>query len=921
MSEKKAFVVSHTHWDREWYLTYHQFRVKLVEIVSKILTALENETDFDYFLLDGQAVVLEDYLEVKPEDRKLITRLVQEKRLGIGPWYILPDEFLVSGEATIRNLLTGHKVCAEFGGAQKEGYMPDTFGHLAQIPQILKRAGIESFIYTRGNGDEITKLGLEYIWQGPDGSEVIAINQCNGYCNAGGLGYQEIWEAHTNRAVDIDRAVEQIDDLLKKMEPLANGSNYLINNGCDHFPPQKNFSAIMTALNKAYPEIEFKQASMSDYIEAVKEAGVARKRFCGELLYGKDHLILSGVWSARMYLKQANEYCQTLLEKYVEPLASYAHFCLGQSYQDGLIEYAWKLLLKNHPHDSICGCSTDDVHAEMETRFEGVIQTGEQILRMIAERMTPNFAAQTDNDDQTALAVINPLPCERAEIVERLYVLQPGVRFDDLELVDQDGKAVACELLEQKYVERFWNIDYRSELTARKQLTQFGVYLEHFGTRIVKSEAESADFDEYIHLRFMAENLPALGHRQFYLQLRDKSTPRLTPVAGVQVANNWLSNEFLEVTVYPNGTFDLLDKGSGELYSGLNRLESTDDVGDEYDYSPAQESQTIHTDNISGSISTVQATALVGQLAVIFDFDLPEAIKADRRARAAGLVECRTEIMITLRAKSRMVEITTTFDNQARDHRLRVEFPAQVETDSLVSEGQFYLNSRPTDISEQKDWVQEPTGSYPQQGYSAVTGGKRGLAVLNRGLPEIAPLVDSADLSGLSLTLLRSVDWLSRDDLSARKCLNAGPTVYTPDALCPGVRSYQYAVVPFTGDLIEAGIALWSDRFRCPPLTKQGVRDNHLVSGTDLLKKNSNQTNVTMVKKHDKHDTLVVRLYNMASNNVSESLVLGLRIEKAWQINLLEERKSEIEVREGSIIDLELSGCEIAGVEIQFCKI
>jgi len=918
--QKTAYIVSHTHWDREWYLTYHQFRVKLVGIVKGILSKLENDIDFKYFLLDGQAIAVEDYLEVCPEDRERIVKLVKAKRLGIGPWYILSDEFLVSGEATVRNLLIGHQVCAEMGGVQKEGYLPDSFGHPAQIPQILKRAGIDSFIYTRGSGDELTELGLEYIWQGPDGSEVIAINQCDGYCNAGGLGYQEIWEAHTNRAVEVPRAVEQVNQLIGRMAELSNGDIYLVNNGCDHFPVQKDFGKIIAALQESNPEIDFVHTSLSEYIDAVKKARIATKQYSGELVAGKDHLILSGVWSARIYLKQANEFCQTLLEKYVEPVAAYAHFCLGHEYPGGLIEYAWKLLLKNHPHDSICGCSTDEVHAEMETRFEGVDQTGEQILRGVAELVAPNFAAKATDDGQTLLTVINPLPCERTEVVDRLVVLQPGTRLADLELVDQNGKVIGFELLEQKYIERFWNVDYRSELSAQKQLALFGVYLDHYGERIIKSEQESADYDEFIHLQFLAERLPALGHTQFYLRPRDNNSARI-PVAGtVEVSGNQISNEFYELTVSRDGRFDLLDKDSGELYRGLNRLEDTEDVGDEYDYSPASISKTIFSDGITGAISVVEATGLVGRLGVLFNLELPESIEADRRERSGRVVPCQCEALITLRTGSRIVEIETRFDNQVRDHRLRVQFPAEVRTDKIESEGQFFINSRPVKVSPKADWAQPPTGTYPQQGFSAVTGADRGLAVLNRGLPEVAPLVDQGGLVGLSLTLLRSVDWLSRDDLPTRKCANAGPTLYTPDALCLGMRTYRYGVMPVNGNLIDSDLSAESDRYRCPVLTKQGVVDNHLAGTSDFLRKTTRMTSITMVKKHVKRSTLLIRLYNMTPNIVEERLVLGLMIEKAWLTNLLEERQAELEVEDGSVVNLELRGSEIVGIEIQFCK-
>ena len=142
---KTVYVVSHTHWDREWYKPYHQFRIDLSRIIKGILDTLENDEHFKHFLLDGQSIVLEDYLEIHPEDESRIEKLVMEGSLSVGPWYILPDEFLVSAEATVRNLIYGHRVAGRMGRVQKVGYMPDSFGHIAQMPQILKQVGIDSF--------------------------------------------------------------------------------------------------------------------------------------------------------------------------------------------------------------------------------------------------------------------------------------------------------------------------------------------------------------------------------------------------------------------------------------------------------------------------------------------------------------------------------------------------------------------------------------------------------------------------------------------------------------------------------------------------------------------------------------------------------------------------------------------------------
>ena len=173
-------LISHTHWDREWYLTFQQFRLKLVHLIDNLLDLLDSDADFKYFMLDGQTIVLDDYLLMRPERADDLRRHIRKGRLLIGPWYILPDEFLVSPEATIRNLLEGERTCRRFGAKMMSGYLPDPFGHIGQMPQILRGFGIESACLWRGLSDE----PCEFWWQASDGSSVLMAYLRESYSNA-----------------------------------------------------------------------------------------------------------------------------------------------------------------------------------------------------------------------------------------------------------------------------------------------------------------------------------------------------------------------------------------------------------------------------------------------------------------------------------------------------------------------------------------------------------------------------------------------------------------------------------------------------------------------------------------------------------------------------------------------------------------
>jgi len=917
----KVHVVSHTHWDREWYETFHTFRVHLARVVKRVLAALEDDPEFRHFLLDGQTILLEDYVAAHPEDEGRIRALVASGALAVGPWYVLPDEFLIGAESHVRNLLIGHAVGRRFGGVQKVGYMPDSFGHVAQVPQLLRLAGMDAFVYTRGNGDEIEETGHEFLWEAPDGSSVLAINQCGGYCNGAGLGFDEIWHAHTRRNVSVERAVEQVTELFDKMEHLSRGDVVLLNNGCDHFPPQQAFGAVMAALRKAFPGTEFVHSELASFLDDVRSAGFAKNRFRGELVAGKLHHILSGVWSARMPLKQRNERCQGLLANQLEPLCAYTHFVHGRPYPSGLAGYAWKLLLENAPHDSICGCSTDAVHRDMEPRFDGVEQTAVKLLADELETLAPTFARDAGNDRHTVLCVANSLPIARNEVVDRWVVLQPfGIDPDRLALVDEDGRDVPFDMVYDCTLERFWGVDYRTLLEYEEQDRLLADCMESFGARILKPAEERDVHDTFLHLQFRAD-LPALGHRN--LRLIERGTANaVRPSPAVRVHDRTIENEHCRVTLYDDGTLDLEHRAGGRVWRGLNVLEDSEDVGDEYDYSPAEDGETITSADAedAGVVEVVEEARFAATLRATFTLPLPEAILGHRQARSPERVACGVQVDVRLVSGSPLVRIETTFENLVEDHRLRAHFPSLAQTDRVLSDGHFFTNERPLEPTTGEDWRQPHPGTYPQQDFSLLEDGRVGVAILNRGLPEFEPLRDGSGAAGLALTLVRSVGWLSRDDFPTRRHQNAGPTIATPEAQCPGLHVFRYALAPFEGDWVTAGIKALSQAYRTPPLVVQGVEDLECRGAGSFLETVSGRTHVTAVKKHEERDTLVVRFYALTGEGVLETLRFGRDVASAWRTDLLEERLGDLTVTGGRAVEVPVRGHEIVTVEIAFAS-
>jgi alpha-mannosidase len=215
------FIVSHTHWDREWYEPFQVFRARLVRCIDQLLAIFETDSDYQYFMLDGQTIVLEDYLEVRPEREQILRDLVIAGKLDIGPWYILPDEFLVSGEALIRNLQRGIRLARDFGNTMKAGYIPDPFGHISQMPQILRGFDLNTAILRRGLADEPTELW----WQAPDGTRVLLCYLRNSYDNL----------AFVPR--DPAGFIEALEEQRASLTPHTLTENLLLMNGTDHMEP------------------------------------------------------------------------------------------------------------------------------------------------------------------------------------------------------------------------------------------------------------------------------------------------------------------------------------------------------------------------------------------------------------------------------------------------------------------------------------------------------------------------------------------------------------------------------------------------------------------------------------------------------------------------------------------------------------
>lgn len=432
-------LVSHTHWDREWHETFQQFRLKLVHLVDGLLHILATDEQYRFFMLDGQTIVLEDYLHMRPEKEAILKGYIQQGRILIGPWYILPDEFLVSPEATIRNLLEGDRTARGFGAKMEIGYLPDTFGHIGQMPQILDGFGLKTACIWRGVGDQSN----EFWWAAPDGSRVLMGFLQQGYFNAAGI---------LNNGLD-----DFVADVIRLRDQLAKhttGKDLVLMHGIDHQEAHPDTSKAVAHAQGKLDGDELLHSTLPAYFEQIqKHMDLSTLPVVtGEFRLPKNSAILPGVLSARIWIKQRNQASETLLEKWAEPFAAWAQaFAREQFPGAGILEpqdilrQAWRLLMQCHPHDSICGCSIDQVHTEMRPRFDQVDQIAETItaqsLTALSNVINTSPPANLPTDTiASAVVIFNPhgISCTGPVTVELKNLPESG----EFDIVNELGQPV-----------------------------------------------------------------------------------------------------------------------------------------------------------------------------------------------------------------------------------------------------------------------------------------------------------------------------------------------------------------------------------------------------------------------------------------------------------------------------------------------
>ncbi|PWF42718.1 glycoside hydrolase family 38 [Massilia glaciei] len=729
-------VVVQTHWDREWYLTHQSFIARLLHVMDKVCAQLESG-QLHSFMFDGQTAALEDLLaNCEPKLAARVRRLAADKRIMLGPWYVMADQFLCSGEALMRNLEIGIADAEASGNCQRVGYLPDTFGHISQMPQMLRHFGIGSAVMWRGTDS----ADSEFDWHAPDGSVAGTVFLTQGY-------YQHPFNVEQWRA--------SLTAYLDQVRPRSLGGPLLLTQGGDHLAPNEALAGRIAAYNGAQQQYHLEQSTLEAYVGGALAASAGRRQAVhGELRQNAQVFVLPDVLSTRRYLKRLNQAAEDKLIGVVEPLL--AQLASSGDYPAAYLEQTWRLLLQQQAHDSICGCSIDAVHDEMVTRYallddrmDALIERASAGAGLIALSLHDGHAQGPFGDD-SSFTLFNPLPKTIDDWHEHALFLK-GEAATALSIAGPSGEAIEHAVLA-----------VAPHSILRSPLDDFPDRIEGHLYQIA--------------LRCGLKGMAALA----CTAASAAAAPDQAPLAAA------IENAFMRIAL-DDGELTWTDKASGETVHAPLAIYSELDAGDSYNFSPPPARQgTLQT---RFTFESAVDHGAVQELNLKIEMRVPAGLDAQRGGADGATVLNTGTLRLRLWQHSDMADCRLDWHNQARDQRTRLLLPLSGQVASTGSDSAFSWEQRPVVYAQYPalpSRTEMPVAVNPT--YSAVMAGT--LAFCHRAMQEYE-VIRQAGRQYLGVTMVRSVGWLSRRDLVTRG-VGAGPDIATPGAQCIGHERFEF---------------------------------------------------------------------------------------------------------------------------------
>lgn len=859
----KLHVLSHTHWDREWYQDFQGFRQRLVFQMDALLDLLKRQPDYRSFLLDGQTSCLIDYLDIMPEKREALSMQIRAGRIVIGPWFVMPDTLLLSGESLVKNLQLGHRICREFGvEPMRVGYVTDIFGHCSQFPQILSGFGIDTALLHRGTACEEDEK-TEMLWVGADGTEVliVRVSPDGGY--------------HEDFPEKLDVSNEDLQEYVRKKQAMSVTGVMFALDGGDHHPAKADTLAKIKRINEMINNTVCVHSSIDDFLDELRSrfdaaATAGLKRYYGELRHpckrGNSNYVFNGTASSRINLKQENDKIEYLLARNAEQMNVWSCLCGGND-QRRFLDLAWRYLLLNHPHDSIVGCSMDQVHRDMLYRFDQA--------RMLAQNSVWESIQSIDDVLNTAavgaggrvVTVHNQSAVDIGPVIRFTFDV-----FED-EVKEQHKKGVIPALFDEAGSPvKFCVVQVESgkwrEPFVRK--TKGETWHYHWAKDMLKERKR-------YHV-IAAASVPAFGFKTWrigFLPKREFDVLTLPETLEKSLAGKGIiENEYIILKANADSSVDLFDKPSGRWYRGIHQIEDCGDKGQGWDhFYPANDVVVRSTDPASISklrITTHSVDGLTASLTISYNIRIPAGLAPGRESRSKKMVTNKVRTIFTLDAGVRRVDCLTEIDNMAECHRMRAIFPTNIQCSTWLGDTAFDIVERNIKLRDTTGWLEQAREESPIKNFAAASDDDgAGFAVITKGLCE-ACIQDNPSRS-LALTLFRSFS----ENLYG---------CWTQESQMKGKLMLEYSLVPFTCSPHQRPVSLLHEAERLKIKVYALTEDSKegTIAPTGQFIKIAGSIVVSTIKTSEDGKGLVMRLYNPDAITRQFSVELICPVRSVW---------------------------------------
>lgn len=902
--KRKIHVIPHSHWDREWYFTTSRSKVYLMKDLGDVLNTLENDPEFKYFMVDAQGSLLDDYIKWRPQDKERISKLVNEGRLVIGPWYTQTDQLVISGESIVRNMYYGMKRCESFGKYMNVGYVPDSFGQSGNMPQIYRQFGIEDTLFWRGVSDDMVKH-TDYNWRGDDGSVVFTTQIPFGYYIGG----------------NIPEAPEENDEFWQKecLEKAGGRSatrHIYFPNGFDQAPVRTNLPQLVQERNEKDPENEYVISCIEDYIKDVKSENPELEEVQGELVIAKHMRIHKSIFSSRSDLKVMNTQIQNYVTNVMEPLLTIS-YNLGNEYPHEAVAEIWKLLFENAAHDSIGSCISDTANEDVYVRYKQARDIAVNLVELHSRLISTNVK----NDADMTFTVLNTLPQKRKDtVIVKTYV--PGGKFA---IIDENGNDVEYTIIKSRDL-----TDYVLSQT---------IMLDPSRKFYVPDQVLE------VTMAIKANDVPALGYVQYSIDSKKDSHKE---TADKKV----LENKYYTIEVEENGSLTIVDKANNVTYKNQGILVENGDDGDSFNYSPPRKDMEVFS-NESKCTVKISGSDIYDQAEIHFDMVVPADL--DERAEGKVSVTMPVDMTVALRKDSKVIDFNVKVDNKGLSHRLCVLFNSQIVSAFNYADQQFGLIKRPNYYekemklymesmnnktekkagiqelanwaNDQSTWQEPPISIEPTQSYVSLTDGKTGIAVIPQGVREYEVLDDSK----IRLTLFRTYGFMGKENLIYRPGRASGERIIeTPAAQLLKEMEFNFGFTSYAGDINDSDIDTLAKQYNtnlevytyAEFLNGRLIFSQREIEGQNAkihsLFETEGNLVVSAVKKAEEDDGYIIRLYNGKNHkNLDDKIKFNFDIKEAYYTNLKEEKTEEIKVENNTISVKELSHCKFVTIWVK----